>query len=133
MPITSHPIFSSGQILKQFSRIEALLSVVVFCVMIASGPSMAQINDARPNSNFSPPHSQAPAITNGMKNPGRPSSRFKTDSNNAYIAPAIPHKTVPLASHERWCAENHKSYNRKDNSYQPFGGSRQNCISPYSK
>jgi hypothetical protein len=35
-------------------------------------------------------------------------------------------------SHERWCANRYRSYRAYDDSFQPYNGPRQRCISPYS-
>ncbi|TIU38734.1 MAG: BA14K family protein, partial [Mesorhizobium sp.] len=32
----------------------------------------------------------------------------------------------------RWCYDRYRSYRAWDNSYQPYGGPRQQCLSPYS-
>ncbi|KSV85059.1 hypothetical protein N183_01110 [Sinorhizobium sp. Sb3] len=34
--------------------------------------------------------------------------------------------------HVQWCANRYRSYRAYDNSYQPYGGPRQQCYSPYS-
>ena len=34
-------------------------------------------------------------------------------------------------AHVGWCAERYRSYRVEDNSYQPFGGGRRPCTSPY--
>lgn len=34
--------------------------------------------------------------------------------------------------HVRWCQNRWRSYRASDNSYQPFNGPRQRCVSPYS-
>lgn len=35
-------------------------------------------------------------------------------------------------SHVNWCANRYRSYRAYDNTYQPYGGPRRQCISPYS-
>ncbi|WP_439616705.1 BA14K family protein [Shinella sp.] len=35
-------------------------------------------------------------------------------------------------SHTSWCANRYRSYRAYDNTFQPYGGPRQQCISPYS-
>jgi hypothetical protein len=42
-----------------------------------------------------------------------------------YAAPGLP------ASHVNWCYDRYRSYRAADNSYQPYGGPRQQCYSPY--
>lgn len=42
-----------------------------------------------------------------------------------YAAPGMP------ASHVNWCYDRYRSYRAADNSYQPYGGPRQQCYSPY--
>ncbi|MEQ1955337.1 BA14K family protein [Mesorhizobium sp. CN2-181] len=34
-------------------------------------------------------------------------------------------------SHEEWCANRYRSYRAYDNSFQPYNGPRQQCVSPY--
>ncbi|HEV7245818.1 MAG TPA: BA14K family protein [Shinella sp.] len=34
-------------------------------------------------------------------------------------------------SHVNWCANRYRSYRAYDNTYQPYGGPRRQCISPY--
>lgn len=36
-------------------------------------------------------------------------------------------------SHSSWCANRYRSYRAYDNSYQPYGGPRRQCISPYGR
>lgn len=35
------------------------------------------------------------------------------------------------SAHYRWCEDRYKSYRASDNTFQPYGGPRQECISPY--
>jgi hypothetical protein len=42
-----------------------------------------------------------------------------------YAAPGLP------ARHVSWCYDRYRSYRAWDNSYQPYGGPRQQCYSPY--
>ena len=35
-------------------------------------------------------------------------------------------------SHTRWCANRYRSYRAYDNTFQPYNGPRQQCVSPYS-
>lgn len=35
-------------------------------------------------------------------------------------------------SHVNWCANRYRSYRAYDNTYQPYGGPRRQCYSPYS-
>lgn len=42
-----------------------------------------------------------------------------------YAAPGLP------SSHVNWCYDRYRSYRAADNSYQPYGGPRQQCYSPY--
>lgn len=35
-------------------------------------------------------------------------------------------------SHVNWCANRYRSYRAYDNTFQPYNGPRQQCISPYS-
>jgi hypothetical protein len=34
-------------------------------------------------------------------------------------------------SHTQWCYNRYRSYRASDNTFQPYGGPRQQCISPY--
>ncbi|MEI2297783.1 BA14K family protein [Ensifer sp. MJa1] len=34
--------------------------------------------------------------------------------------------------HVQWCYDRYRSYRAYDNTYQPYGGPRQQCYSPYS-
>ncbi|GLS29650.1 BA14K-like protein [Mesorhizobium albiziae] len=34
-------------------------------------------------------------------------------------------------AHVRWCYDRYRSYRASDNTYQPYNGPRQQCISPY--
>jgi hypothetical protein len=34
-------------------------------------------------------------------------------------------------SHVNWCANRYRSYRAYDNTYQPYGGPRRQCVSPY--
>ena len=33
--------------------------------------------------------------------------------------------------HVQWCASQYRSYRASDNTFQPYGGPRQQCVSPY--
>jgi hypothetical protein len=35
-------------------------------------------------------------------------------------------------SHQSWCANRYRSYRAYDNTFQPYNGPRQQCVSPYS-
>jgi hypothetical protein len=35
--------------------------------------------------------------------------------------------------HVAWCQDRYKSYRESDNTFQPYNGSRQECVSPYSR
>lgn len=35
-------------------------------------------------------------------------------------------------SHQSWCANRYRSYRAYDNTFQPYNGGRQQCVSPYS-
>ncbi|WP_454851651.1 BA14K family protein [Rhizobium binxianense] len=35
------------------------------------------------------------------------------------------------SSHARWCYARYRSYRAYDNTYQPYGGPRRQCVSPY--
>lgn len=36
------------------------------------------------------------------------------------------------SAHVAWCEDHYRSYRRSDNSWQPYNGPRQVCVSPYS-
>ncbi|APG91503.1 BA14K family protein [Sinorhizobium americanum] len=42
-----------------------------------------------------------------------------------YAEPRLPQR------HVSWCYDQYRSYRAWDNSYQPYGGPRQQCYSPY--
>ncbi|WP_027998964.1 BA14K family protein [Sinorhizobium arboris] len=51
------------------------------------------------------------------------------------IEPA-PAKETPTSSdmpaaHAEWCAKRYRTYRPQDNTYRPYSGGRQTCISPY--
>ncbi|WP_292227501.1 BA14K family protein, partial [Mesorhizobium sp.] len=46
--------------------------------------------------------------------------------------PPPPPAARLAAAHVRWCFDRYRSYRAWDNSYQPYGGPRQQCLSPYS-
>jgi len=49
-------------------------------------------------------------------------------------AGAVPPVYAPVrlsAAHVSWCQNRWKSYRASDNTYQPFSGPRQICVSPY--
>ena len=35
------------------------------------------------------------------------------------------------SSHTEWCYNRYRSYRAYDNTYQPYGGPRRQCYSPY--
>jgi hypothetical protein len=51
--------------------------------------------------------------------------------NNGYYAPRRYYRTLPSA-HVRWCYDRYRSYRAWDNTFQPYGGPRRQCWSPYS-
>lgn len=58
----------------------------------------------------------------------------------AFIAGAIiggaianqPAARPSTSAHVQWCYDRWRSYRASDNSYQPYNGPRQQCVSPYS-
>jgi hypothetical protein len=40
-------------------------------------------------------------------------------------------RPAPVGAHVRWCSDRYRSYRAWDNSYQPYGGPRRQCRSPY--
>ncbi|MGX9177379.1 BA14K family protein [Mesorhizobium sp. BHbdii] len=50
-----------------------------------------------------------------------------------YYPPRRQYRTQRLSSaHVRWCYDRYRSYRAWDNTFQPYGGPRQQCWSPYS-
>jgi len=47
-----------------------------------------------------------------------------------YRAPA--YRTASQA-HVRWCQDRYRSYRAYDNTFQPYNGPRQQCVSPYMR
>ncbi len=39
---------------------------------------------------------------------------------------------VVADAHRQWCSDRYRSFRAEDNSYQPYGGPRQACVSPYT-
>ncbi|MFY8196456.1 MAG: BA14K family protein [Novosphingobium sp.] len=37
------------------------------------------------------------------------------------------------SDHVAWCEDRYRSYRASDNTFQPYNGGRQECISPYSR
>lgn len=50
----------------------------------------------------------------------------------AAVTAPPPAYRQPAAAHVAWCYETYRSYRAWDNSYQPYGGPRRQCWSPYS-
>jgi hypothetical protein len=50
----------------------------------------------------------------------------------AAVAAPPPAYRQPAAAHVAWCYETYRSYRAWDNTYQPYGGPRRQCWSPYS-
>lgn len=54
----------------------------------------------------------------------------------AIIGGALNNNTVTVrpgsSAHVQWCQNRWRSYRVSDNSYQPYNGPRQRCVSPYS-
>lgn len=46
------------------------------------------------------------------------------------VAPRRRYRALPSA-HVRWCQDRYRSYRVRDNSWQPYNGSRRQCRSPY--
>ncbi|OCO98897.1 MULTISPECIES: BA14K family protein [unclassified Ensifer] len=49
----------------------------------------------------------------------------------AIAAPPRRYETGVSARHADWCYARYRSYRAWDNSFQPYGGPRQQCYSPY--
>lgn len=53
-------------------------------------------------------------------------------ATGAIIGGAIAQPPVRYGgSHGDWCANRYRSYRAYDNTYQPYGGPRRQCVSPY--
>lgn len=59
-----------------------------------------------------------------------PTATVVSDGEPAYALPAAD--LASAGDHERWCAGRYRSYRAADNSYQPYGGPRRACRSPFS-
>lgn len=63
-----------------------------------------------------------------------PAAAFAT---GALIGGAIAGSAAPAPAygggnaHIQWCASQYRSYRASDNTFQPYGGPRQQCVSPY--
>lgn len=52
----------------------------------------------------------------------------------AIAAQSQPTYVVPSgggSAHVQWCAQTYRSYRASDNTFQPYNGPRQQCVSPY--
>jgi hypothetical protein len=52
-------------------------------------------------------------------------------SQPRYYAPPPAYAPRLTAAHVRWCENRYRSYRVYDNTFQPYGGPRQQCYSPY--
>ncbi|ESZ42389.1 BA14K family protein [Mesorhizobium sp. L2C066B000] len=65
---------------------------------------------------------------NGYYNNG-----YYNDGYYVQPAPRRYYRTQRLSSaHVQWCYDRYRSYRAWDNTFQPYGGPRQQCWSPYS-
>lgn len=49
-----------------------------------------------------------------------------------YVAPRPVYRARLSQAHVNWCYNRYRSYRAWDNSFQPYGGPRQQCWSPFS-
>jgi hypothetical protein len=49
----------------------------------------------------------------------------------AIIGNAIVNQPSRGSSHVQWCYDRYRSYRASDNTFQPYNGPRQQCVSPY--
>jgi hypothetical protein len=58
---------------------------------------------------------------------------YALGANNYYGEPIYRPRYYPRAAsaHVRWCYGRYRSYRAWDNTFQPYHGPRQQCISPY--
>lgn len=61
-----------------------------------------------------------------------PAAAFAAGAAVGAAAARPPAYRQPAAAHVAWCYETYRSYRAWDNSYQPYGGPRRQCWSPYS-
>jgi hypothetical protein len=47
------------------------------------------------------------------------------------IASGIANQASGGSAHVAWCHDRYRSYRSSDNTFQPYNGPRQQCISPY--
>ncbi len=69
-------------------------------------------------------HGRSHTETAQRANPG-------LDMTTTAAVEADPMVNLAGTPHAVWCAERYRSYRIEDNSYQPYGGSRRQCESPY--
>lgn len=48
-----------------------------------------------------------------------------------YYEPRRVYRSGVSSPHQRWCYDRYRSYRAWDNTFQPYGGPRQQCWSPY--
>ena len=58
---------------------------------------------------------------------GLPSAEPAHLEDDAYAQNA----QMPVNAHVEWCLQRYNSYRPQDNSYQPYGGPRRQCVSPF--
>ncbi|MBP1850138.1 BA14K family protein [Rhizobium halophytocola] len=49
-----------------------------------------------------------------------------------HVSTSTPDRAAYTQAHLDWCGNRYRSYRASDNSYQPYDGSRTQCVSPYS-
>ena len=45
-----------------------------------------------------------------------------------FLGTILPHRST----HVQWCYDHYRSYRASDNTFQPYHGPRQQCVSPFS-
>ncbi|MCJ8142005.1 BA14K family protein [Ancylobacter sp. A5.8] len=62
-----------------------------------------------------------------------PAAAFATGAliGGAIAAQPGPTYVSPGNAHVRWCQSQYRSYRVSDNTFQPYNGPRQQCVSPY--
>lgn len=121
----------------KLSALLMFIGLILASLSVMTGQIFAQNIEIRPQSGVAPLRPQAPAIPDSTRNQRNLPKTYQPLKKNDGIKPALPNipdanKTVPLASHQRWCAERYKSYDIKTNNYQPLAGTVRKCISPFS-
>lgn len=135
--ISTSPTFKAHNFATLPMLICMLIGLVPVTLVTMMGQASAQNIEIRPQSGVAPLRPQAPALPDSTRNQRNLPKTYQPLKKNDGIKPALPNnpnanKNVPLASHQRWCSEQYKSYDIKTNNYRPLPGTVRKCISPFS-